>query len=178
MSAGHVDTYLARLSSELSKRGLVDARIVEEAHGHLTDAAERAIESGLSPDEAEREAISRFGSPETVANIFAAERFAVLNRVLFLAAVLIGIGIAYVDSRPTWDDTGVTAFALLTSAAVFGLARPQRPWLWALAIGIWIPLFAIVRTPAAGSLVMLVVLAFPLAGAYAGMAVRRVIAVA
>ena len=125
------------------------------------------LQSGLSPEGAEREATVRFGSPETVANTFAAERFAVLNRVLFLAAVLIGIGIAYVDSRPPWDDTGVTAFALLTSAAVFGLARPRRPWLWALAIGLWIPLFALLRTHAAGSLAMFVVMAFPLAGAYA-----------
>jgi hypothetical protein len=48
--------------------------------------------------------------------------------------------------------------------------------LWALAIGIWIPLFALLRTHAAGSLAMFVVLAFPLAGAYAGMAVRRILA--
>ena len=169
------DDYLARLSRELGKRGLVDARIVEEAHGHLTDATERQMQSGMSRDEAERLAIERFGAPDAVANTFAAERFAVLNRVLFILAVLIGIGIAYVDSRPTWDDAGVTAFALLVSAGVFGLARPQRPWLWALAIGIWIPLFAIVRTHSAGAILMLVVLAFPLAGAYAGMAVRRVI---
>jgi hypothetical protein len=176
MSDGPIETYLAKLRSELAKRGLVDARIIEEAQGHLFDATERGVQSGLSPEDAERDATVRFGSPETVANTFAAERFAVLNRVLFLAAVLIGIGIAYVDSRPSWDDTGVTAFALLTSAAVFGLARPQRPWLWALAIGIWIPLFALLRTHAAGSLAMFVVLAFPLAGAYAGMAVRRMLA--
>jgi hypothetical protein len=35
---------------------------------------------------------------------------------------------------------------------------------------------ALLRTHAAGSLAMFVVLAFPLAGAYAGMAVRRMLA--
>ena len=43
MSAGHFDPYLARLGAELSKRGLVDARIVEEAHGHLTDGRVIAV---------------------------------------------------------------------------------------------------------------------------------------
>jgi hypothetical protein len=98
-----------------------------------------------------------------------------LNRLLIVAAILIGIGIAYVDSRPTWDDTGITAGALLMAAGCLGLIAPQRPWVWALAVGIWIPAHAIVHQRSIGSLVMLVVLAFPFAGAYAGMAVRRML---
>ena len=100
------------------------------------------------------------------------------DKLLLVAAVLVGLAIAYIDSRPTWDDAGVTAFALVVSAGVCGLIdsqRPQRPWRWALATGIWIPLHAIAKTAAPGSLVMLVVLAFPLAGAYAGMAARRML---
>lgn len=95
------------------------------------------------------------------------------TRVLFILAVAVGLGIAFVDSRPTWDDTGVTVLALLVSAGLFGLAQPGRPWLWALAIGIWIPLGAVLRSHSIGSIMMLVVLVFPLAGAYAGMALRR-----
>lgn len=171
-----LEAYLIRLGLELRRRGLFDARIVEEARGHLTDSAEQGIQRGLSSDAAEREAISRFGSPETIAGNFATERYRLVNWLLFIFALIVGLTIAYVDSRPWWDDAGVTAFSLLVSAGVFGLVGPQRPWLWALAIGIWIPLHAIARNLSLGSLGMLVVLAFPFAGAYAGMAIRRVLA--
>jgi hypothetical protein len=95
------------------------------------------------------------------------------TRVLFILAVAVGLGIAFIDSRPTWDDTGITVLALLVSGALFGLVQPGRAWLWAIAIGIWIPLGAILRWHSIGSIMMLVVLVFPLAGAYAGMALRR-----
>lgn len=98
------------------------------------------------------------------------------TRVLFVLAVAVGLGIAFVDSRPTWDDTGVTVLALLVSSGLFGLVQPGRPWLWALAIGVWIPLGAIVRSHSIGSVMMLVVLVVPLAGAYAGTVLRRKIA--
>ncbi|MGB9028692.1 MAG: hypothetical protein WCC27_01125, partial [Acidobacteriaceae bacterium] len=69
------------------------------------------------------------------------------------------------------------------SAGVMGLIGPRRPWLWALAIGIWIPLYLIVGQAASHAITLrsasyLVILAFPMAGAYAGMAVRRLIALA
>ena len=99
-----------------------------------------------------------------------------LNRVVLVAAITVGLAIAYVDSRPHWDDAGITAFSMLVAAGVFGLIAPRRPWLWALAVGIWIPAYAFARSASFGSLGMLAVLAFPLAGAYAGMGVRRVLA--
>ncbi len=77
--------------------------------------------------------------------------------------------ITYVDSRPTWDDTGVTAAALLASAGVLGFLAPARPWLWALAVGVWIPLLAVIRTENYGAVLALAV-AF--VGAYAGSTVR------
>ena len=103
------------------------------------------------------------------------------NRILFVLAIAIGIAIgiaiAYVDSRPTWDDAGITAFSMLIVAGLFGLIAPQRPWLWALCIGIWIPLHQIARTPSVRSLLGgLVIFAFPLVGAYAGIACRRMFA--
>ncbi len=91
------------------------------------------------------------------------------NRILFCAAVVFGLSIAYVDSRPGWDATGITAFSMLMFAAILGFFGPRRPWLWALGIGLWIPLHAFVAKPSAGSASMLIVMVFPLAGAYAGM---------
>jgi hypothetical protein len=98
---------------------------------------------------------------------------AVRNRLVMLAAIAIGLAIAYMDSRPNFDDTGITVGLMIISAALLGVIAPQRPWRWALAIGIWIPAHALVQHPEPKALLMLVVLAFPFAGAYAGMAVRQ-----
>jgi hypothetical protein len=93
-----------------------------------------------------------------------------MSKVLLPAAVVLGLLIAYVDSRPNWDDTGVTAAAVFAVAGLWGVLGPERPWLWALAVGGWIPVVGIVTTGNYGSLLALAV-AF--AGAYAGMGVRR-----
>jgi len=93
-----------------------------------------------------------------------------MQRVLLIVALALGAAVTYVDSRPTWDDTGVTAAALLAISGVLGFLGPKRPWLWALALGIWIPLLGVIRTQNYGAILALVV-AF--AGAYGGMAIRR-----
>jgi hypothetical protein len=173
--ADKVAGYLAALQAELRRRWVPDGRILEETRGHLSDAAERAVQSGLSPADAEDRAIQNFGSAETVAASFAREEFAMKNRLLTVAAVVIGVAIAYMDSRPHWDDAGITAGLMVISAGLLGLIAPQRPWLWALAIGIWIPAHAMVQHPEPKALAMLVILAFPFAGAYAGMAMRRML---
>lgn len=98
----------------------------------------------------------------------------ILETSLLIAAIAIGLAIAWVDSRPHWDDAGITAGLLLLSAGLLGVAGPKRPWLWALGVGIWIPAALIARTPTLGNVLgSFVILAFPMAGAYAGMAVRR-----
>ena len=82
---------------------------------------------------------------------------------LALVAGAIGLTLGYLDSRPSWDDTGITvALLLLTSAIVAGLSG-RRPWLWALLIGIWIPLLEVWG---ADGLASLVALAFSTLGAF------------
>ena len=91
--------------------------------------------------------------------------------VLIIVAVAIGALVAYFDSQPTWDDTGITvALLLLTSAMVAGLSG-RRPWLWALLIGIWPPLLEIGGPAGLGSLVALLITSI---GAVAGYAAVRV----
>jgi len=90
--------------------------------------------------------------------------------IILLFAVGLGGSIAYVDSRPTWDDTGITALALFLVAAAFGFASPRRAWVWGLALGIWIPLLGILRTGNYGSVLALL---FAFAGAMAGMLLRK-----
>lgn len=94
-----------------------------------------------------------------------------MQRILLVVALGLGLAITYVDSRPNWDDTGVTAAAILVSCGLLGALGPKQPWLWALAVGLWIPLFGIVRAQNFGSLLAL---AIAFAGAYAGMALRRI----
>ena len=91
------------------------------------------------------------------------------GRIELCSALALGGLVAYVDSRPTWDDAGVTAGALFVMAVVFGYLGPARAWLWALALGAWIPLLGIIRTHNVAA-VMVLVIAF--AGAYAGAAIR------
>jgi hypothetical protein len=166
-------TYLRQLDQELRRYFVRDAALLEEARAHLEDAVERGVGEGLDPEEARARAIARFGSPVVVARSCAADRFRGLHRWLFLAAAALGFAIAYVDALPTWDDTGVTAGMLLLAAALLGLLGPRRAWLWALLIGGWIPVHAMMRAPGAGALAMLVVLLFPLTGACLGVLQRR-----
>jgi hypothetical protein len=95
------------------------------------------------------------------------------DAALLVGAVLVGLGIVWVDSRPTWDDTGISASAVFSSAALFGAARPERAWRWALAMGIWIPAYGILLRHNAGSALAMAV-AF--AGAYAGAFARKLLA--
>ena len=91
--------------------------------------------------------------------------------VLIIVSVAIGVVVGYVDSQPSWDDTGITvALLLLTSAMAAGLSG-RRPWLWALLIGIWPPLFEIGGPAGLWSLTAVLVASI---GAVAGYAAVRV----
>ena len=111
--------------------------------------------------------------PDLALTAFAERSRAMRDRRLFMLvplALLLGLAIAYVDSSPGWDDTGVSAAAVLGASGLFGLLYPARPWLWALAVGVWIPAYGIVREFNYASLLALV---FSFAGAYAGAVVRK-----
>jgi hypothetical protein len=168
-----VESYVTRLELELGKRFVTDPSIIDEVRDHLADAVERGLQQGCSATVAEGEAIERFGTPETVARAFAADRFRTVHRCLLVSAIAIGIGIAYVDAQPSWDDAGITAGAMMLVAGLLALAGPRRAWAWALAVGIWIPAYSLVRAPSLGTVAMLLVLVFPFAGAYLGVGLRR-----
>ena len=85
-------------------------------------------------------------------------------------ALLIGIAVAYVDSRPAWDDTGITAGSLLLGAGVTAAASGRRPLLWALLVGVWTPIveIALHNQPAS-----LAAIGFAVVGAMGGCLIRR-----
>jgi hypothetical protein len=84
-------------------------------------------------------------------------------------ALALGLGITLVDSRPKWDDTGITAGAVFLVALLFGAISPRRAWLWALAIGGWIPVLGIASHRNFGALIAL---APAFLGAYIGAFLR------
>lgn len=91
---------------------------------------------------------------------------------LLSVAIACGLLLAWIDSRPTWDDAGVMAGLLCVLASMFGCAQPRRPWIWALAVGAWIPMLGLARS---GDPASLLALAAGGAGAYAGAGVRRLL---
>jgi hypothetical protein len=94
--------------------------------------------------------------------------------LLTILAVSCGAIITYVDTRPNWDDTGITAMAILLTSGMLGFSSPSRWWLWAIAVGLWIPLIAIASTQNLASILALIV-AF--IGALLGMMIRKQISV-
>jgi len=143
MAGNHIQKYLHALKRQLWLRGVFDPESLEEVENHLLEAVEAGIRRGLSVDESERRAVERFGSVKVVSLAFEREKNTLMQKLLLALAVLTGLFIAYVDSRPTWDDTGITAGAILLSSGLLTLLGYRRPWLIALAIGLWLPIYEI-----------------------------------
>ena len=91
---------------------------------------------------------------------------------LVVLSTAIGLVIAYVDSQPTWDDTGITATMLLLMGALVSGISARRPWLWAILIGGWVPIFEVSSAGWAG----LAALGVAAIGATAGYLVVRPVA--
>jgi hypothetical protein len=93
--------------------------------------------------------------------------------VLLAVGAAAGGGLAYLDSLPRWDDSGVLAVGMLIASGLLTLAGGRPAWLVALSIGIWIPARAIL---AGGDPLIAAVLIFAFLGAYAGSLLRAGIA--
>ncbi len=90
--------------------------------------------------------------------------------MLAVVAITLGLAIAWVDSRPGWDDTGITAVSLVVVGAVIAALSGHRPLLWAVLIGVWTPLLEI---PASGDPAPLIALGFAFAGSLLGYGLAR-----
>lgn len=169
MKKNSIQAYLRSLEWELWLRGLSDSETLAEIESHLLESVERGLQQGLDQEQAEREALKRFGSIRTISSMFERERISLMQKILLVVAVFSGLFITYVDSRPTWDDTGITAGAILLVCGLIALFGYQRPWLLALAVGAWIPLYGIIYSHNFGTIIALII-AF--IGAYGGWAFR------
>jgi hypothetical protein len=92
------------------------------------------------------------------------------TRTLAALALAAGIVIALVDSRPGWDSTGITAGALLLAAGTAAFEAGDRPWVWALLIGLPTPIVEVIGSGNTGSILAL---GFATAGAAIGWTLRR-----
>jgi hypothetical protein len=100
------------------------------------------------------------------------KRISIKQSVLLLIALLGGLGCAYIDAQPIWDDTGILVFAILFLSGLVCLLGFQRPWRAAICVGVWIPLYAIIFTHNYGSLLAL---GIAFIGAYAGWGLHTLI---
>lgn len=90
-----------------------------------------------------------------------------------LFACTFGIIIAWIDAQPNWDDSGISAFMILLVSMLAGYMAKRKPWLIALAVGIWIPLYGIISTQNFGSLLALLP---GFIGAYTGWWIEKIMA--
>ena len=54
--------------------------------------------------------------------------------IMIGAALVLGAGIAFVDTRPNWDDTGITAAAVAICCGALAVVQPRRAWLHAACV--------------------------------------------
>jgi hypothetical protein len=110
--------------------------------------------------------------PELRAAFVALNRRATRFEGAVIAAAFAGLWIGRMDSAPGFDDTGVTVFALLGISGIAAAIAGRRPWLIALLVGIWIPIFEVPR--GAGSAPLFALL-FSSVGAGVGYVLGRVL---
>jgi len=164
-----IESYLYALKRQLWLRGVFDSDALEEIESHLLEAVEAGIRRGLNMEESEKQALERFGSVKVVSLAFEKERNNLMQSLLLGIAVLAGMFSLYVDTRPTWDDTGILVVGLLLTSGILTLLGHSLPWLIALAVGVWIPAYEIFKSH---DILMLIILLIPLIGAYGGWLVR------
>ena len=86
--------------------------------------------------------------------------------ILIIAAELFaGVFLAWMDTSPHWDDTGITIGLLLALSALGGFLAHRKAWLIAIAIGFWIPIFNVIMAHNYGAIMAL---AIAFIGAYSG----------
>jgi hypothetical protein len=55
--------------------------------------------------------------------------------LVLVLSIAFGSIIAWIDTRPNWDDPGVTVGLILIATMICGGLSPSLAWLWALLIG-------------------------------------------
>jgi hypothetical protein len=107
--------------------------------GDLLEEFSTEIAPSLGHNRAQWWLLKQVGKSAVVSIPSAVQRPTMVSGLLLMVALMLGWFSMFVDSRPTWDDTGLLAMGILVVCGVFGGLGPKHPWLWALAVGMWIP---------------------------------------
>ncbi|MCW2752748.1 MAG: hypothetical protein JWQ32_159 [Marmoricola sp.] len=119
-----IESYLADLERRLRLAPGSTQRLLEETAGHLGDAASAAEAAGVGRDEAEREAVARFGTAEEVAREANGGIVAAVGRLGYAAVQLSVVGWAAILAATLLAEL----LARVTSTAwVFGLPADATP---------------------------------------------------
>ena len=89
---------------------------------------------------------------------------------VLILCITFGSIIGWIDTRPNWDDTGITVGMILISTIICGGLSPSRAWLWALIVGGTVFAANFILHGNYGSAVALVI---ALVGAYVGAGIRK-----
>jgi len=111
MTSGPLDPYLRALARALHERGHEASRIVDEAREHLVDAVEDGVRRGLAREDAEREAVERFGPPDLIAAQTPPERNRIMARLTAALDTVVG--------HWRWVTAATAVAALLASAVSY-----------------------------------------------------------
>ena len=90
--------------------------------------------------------------------------------LIMILAILLGLIVTRIDTRPHWDDTGITVFLLFCASVICGYLIPRHPWLIALSVCFWIPFYNILVSRNYGSLIALLP---GFVGAYTGYYLKK-----
>lgn len=104
MSDDPIHDYLGELERGLGRFARHRRRTRAEVEDHLREAAVRIEQSGVSPEEAARQAVEQFGSPQVVARQSSAPSWA--NRRPVAVAVGVGVVVALVAVIQLWYGVG------------------------------------------------------------------------
>jgi hypothetical protein len=114
------DAYLDLVAARLRLPDDAATEVLEELRGHLAESAASLIDEGLTPDQSEREAIARLGSPGELADGL---RVARQTRRRMLAAV--GAGAIAATGGLVWGyifATALTVLAAVSSTLIISVA--------------------------------------------------------
>ena len=92
--------------------------------------------------------------------------------VFLVLAIVLGLIIAWIDSGPNWDDSGITAALIVFVSGIISMFYPSRPLVWGFAVSAWIPIYGIIKT---GNFSLLFILLFGLGGAFLGSFIHKLI---
>lgn len=135
-----IDQYLGTLTTQLGRRVVDSARLMEEAEEHLRDSQAALVDAGWPADAAAEVAVERFGGPDKVARRLpliggpvGRQVARALAPLLAVAMVAIGIGgvlalfVSWIAGHP---ERGVPLAALWVQAlvGVFGLGVLESLW--------------------------------------------------